>query len=649
MADRNASGVVLLNGNNYPTWKLQCRMSLMKHGAWGFVTGTEEEPEEGDHAGWRKFNDRRDKALASIVLAVEPALLYLLGDPQDPAEVWKKLSEQFEKKSWANKLALRRKLYSLKLNENESVHNHIKSMMEIFEALSVIGYVVEEEDRVVQLLATLPDSFRMLVTALEANPEVPRLEVVTERLLHEEKKIKEKLEKSKPPEDALLVRSRTSGPVCFFCGQIGHIKKFCDEWKKKQNEEQQKKKDQEVANFSQRIDYDSDVECIALVSELKNIEKKWIVDSAASKHLCNDKQNMKDLRRLRYPQYVKVGNGESVEARYEGSVKLQVNSGSRIRPVKLHHVLYVPDLKYNLLSVSKSAELGKKVEFERSGCKIVDIGTGEVVARASKKGQLYYLDCCSSQGRQDQTKKLSAKQEMEKALLSVRENNFQEQMLKRLNSIEEDKNNMELRLKKFEEISRIRESYSFEEENCQNQVNTQKVISENGAENLVKEIYIEESYSGVIETKDRLYQFSETDDDESEAEYDQESEPEENFEESSRNLNYDEFEVEDIYERTSEDSYKGVKEVCNEMSSDVEVQKDNKIQMIINDDENTPLVDIQEDRNSCKHNDLIRHCEETPLTPLIRQGFRNRIKTQISKLTRRSVAKLLRRKNEASV
>ena len=96
MADRNASGVVLLNGNNYPTWKLQCRMSLMKHGAWGFVTGTEEEPEEGDHAGWRKFNDRRDKALASIVLAVEPALLYLLGDPQDPAEVWKKLSEQFE-------------------------------------------------------------------------------------------------------------------------------------------------------------------------------------------------------------------------------------------------------------------------------------------------------------------------------------------------------------------------------------------------------------------------------------------------------------------------------------------------------------------------------------------------------------------------
>ena len=142
MADK--SGVVLLNGNNYATWKIQIRMALIKYGAWGFVTETEVEPDDEDHAAWRKYNDRKDKALATIVLAVEPSLLYLLGDPQDPAEVWKKLSDQYEKKSWANKLALRRKLYSLKLKENESVQQHIKSMIEIFESLSVVGYVVEQ-------------------------------------------------------------------------------------------------------------------------------------------------------------------------------------------------------------------------------------------------------------------------------------------------------------------------------------------------------------------------------------------------------------------------------------------------------------------------------------------------------------------------
>ena len=46
--------------------------------------------------------------------------------------------------------------------------NHIKTMSELFAALAVLGDPVTEEDRVVHLLASLPDSFDLLVTALEA-------------------------------------------------------------------------------------------------------------------------------------------------------------------------------------------------------------------------------------------------------------------------------------------------------------------------------------------------------------------------------------------------------------------------------------------------------------------------------------------------
>ena len=132
---------------------------------------------------------RRDRALATIVLSVEPSLLYLIGDPQDHSVVWEKLASQFQKKTWANKLALRRKLYSLRLKEGASIQKHIKSMTEIFDGLAVIDDPIQEEDRVVHLLASLPDSFNMLVTALEANENVPKMEVVTERLLHEERKL----------------------------------------------------------------------------------------------------------------------------------------------------------------------------------------------------------------------------------------------------------------------------------------------------------------------------------------------------------------------------------------------------------------------------------------------------------------------------
>ena len=55
------------------------------------MNGSERAPidEEADHLA--KFVARRDQALATIVLTVEPSLLYLIGDPEDPVVVWKKL------------------------------------------------------------------------------------------------------------------------------------------------------------------------------------------------------------------------------------------------------------------------------------------------------------------------------------------------------------------------------------------------------------------------------------------------------------------------------------------------------------------------------------------------------------------------------
>ena len=74
----------------------------------------------------------------------------------------------------------------LRLRMLVSVQKHVKEITEIFNELSVIGDNIEQEDRVVYLLASLPDSYEMLVTALEASENVPTMETVIEHLLHEE-------------------------------------------------------------------------------------------------------------------------------------------------------------------------------------------------------------------------------------------------------------------------------------------------------------------------------------------------------------------------------------------------------------------------------------------------------------------------------
>jgi hypothetical protein len=123
MAMENTMSMVPLNGSNYVTWKLQCQMALMKDDLWSIVNEMEEPPADGaSDAAVAKYRSRKDRTLATIVLSIDLSLLYLLGDnPTEPVDVWKKVQSQFQKKTWSNKLVLRKKLYSLHLKEGDSV------------------------------------------------------------------------------------------------------------------------------------------------------------------------------------------------------------------------------------------------------------------------------------------------------------------------------------------------------------------------------------------------------------------------------------------------------------------------------------------------------------------------------------------------
>ena len=97
MADVKFSGMIPLNDSNYPTWKIQVRMALMKDGLWNIVNGKESTP-GNDHADQEKFMTRRDKA--QIILSIQPSLLYLLGDPEILLWFERSLKNNTERKCW---------------------------------------------------------------------------------------------------------------------------------------------------------------------------------------------------------------------------------------------------------------------------------------------------------------------------------------------------------------------------------------------------------------------------------------------------------------------------------------------------------------------------------------------------------------------
>ena len=134
-------------------------------------------------------------------------------------------------------------------------------MTEIFDALSAIGEPIKEGDCIVHLLASLPECYNVLVTALEANPEVPALAVVTERLLHQESKIKKRLEES-TQEEALAARFKKFR--CHFCHIPGHFKRDCEEFAKLKSQEKPphtKMKSKVGAAFKVTISAEDSSEC----------------------------------------------------------------------------------------------------------------------------------------------------------------------------------------------------------------------------------------------------------------------------------------------------------------------------------------------------------------------------------------------------
>ena len=282
----------------------------------------------------------------------------------------------------------------MKLKEGGSVNEHVRTMTELFDELAVIDNVVTEEDRVVHLLASLPESYNVIFTALESQSEkVPKWEVVTERLLHQEQKLKEKAPCTQSNDwKALFVSpKRPRKPprkkqfTCHYCNKPGHFKR--DYYKFLAS---QKKEGASIANTNFQND---DGEALVTTPALAATSRRsWIIDSGATCHMCNNVTQFHKLRPLETPMEVTLGDGRSLKAIAEGTVRMEtLLPDGNTHKCKFDDVLFIPELSYSLLSVSKTSEIGNTVKFSKSGCEILNMNK-KVVTFATKAGNLYYLE-----------------------------------------------------------------------------------------------------------------------------------------------------------------------------------------------------------------------------------------------------------------
>ena len=74
------------------------------------------------------------------------------------------------------------------MKEGTPIEQHMKHMKDLSDKLAAVGAAITEEDQVVTILGSLPESYANLVTALEARVDNLTLDFVHQSLKNEEQK-----------------------------------------------------------------------------------------------------------------------------------------------------------------------------------------------------------------------------------------------------------------------------------------------------------------------------------------------------------------------------------------------------------------------------------------------------------------------------
>ena len=157
------------------------------------MNGSEVLSEDSSAQVRAEFEKKQQRAFSTIALAICSLQLYLITSYEKIKDAWDALCDHFERKTLANKLFLKKQYFRTEMKEGTPIEAHLKYIKEITDKLSSIEAPISEEDQVVTLLGSLPQSYFTLVTALEARADDNlRPAHVQQALIHKELKITEK-------------------------------------------------------------------------------------------------------------------------------------------------------------------------------------------------------------------------------------------------------------------------------------------------------------------------------------------------------------------------------------------------------------------------------------------------------------------------
>ncbi|GJU68569.1 retrovirus-related pol polyprotein from transposon TNT 1-94 [Tanacetum coccineum] len=391
--------------NDFGLWRVKMRCLLIQHGWEAALDPFPETMADAEKTAALK-TDVYKKAHSALLLCLDNKVLREVNKEDSAAGVWLKLETLYMTKSLANKLYLKKKLFTFYMDSGKKLSEHIDEFNKLIGDLANIDVDIDDEDQALMLLTSLPSSYDNFVETLLYGRESLTLEDVLSSLNSRELK---KRTDAKDDGDGLYVRGRsdhrgnqgrgssrskskgkgTYKLKCYICYSEDHLKKDCPKRNKKKSTGFVKKNAGQGSGMHSE-GYDNG-DLLMAVSEERFLE--WIMDSGGSFHMTPRRDFLFDFKEFNGGT-VLLSDNRACAIMGIGNVRVQMKVGSSF---VLENVRYIPELKRNLISLGTVDREDYTVKLQNGRVKVIK-GSLMVLSGTIKGNCMYSLDGWAESG-----------------------------------------------------------------------------------------------------------------------------------------------------------------------------------------------------------------------------------------------------------
>ncbi|KAH9679832.1 hypothetical protein KPL71_026291 [Citrus sinensis] len=183
--------------NDFNMWKIKMEALFITQGL-GEAIDPVSKLEGGEASSFKTLEQVAEidkKARSTIILSLGDSVIREVAKERTVAGLWAKLENLYMTKSLANRLYIKRKMFSLKMIEGASLNEHIDEFNKVCDEPETINEGLSDESKALLLISSLPKSYEHFVDALLYGRQTLSLEEVKSAL--GTKKLKDKKNKNK--------------------------------------------------------------------------------------------------------------------------------------------------------------------------------------------------------------------------------------------------------------------------------------------------------------------------------------------------------------------------------------------------------------------------------------------------------------------